>query len=296
MNGIPLISDTNFSVNPQARPNKIIAVIQARALSERLPRKIFAKLDDKRSILSVIIENLHRTSVFAEIWVATAEPGAEEIEKIASEKGALTYVGDPVNVLSRFTEIARKSDADYIVRATGDNPFVDPSNPIEVSKLQLNTDADVAAYTGLPLGTAVESFKVESLLASEQKIKGLPEKERCRHEEHVSTFMKQNRQDFHIAHHPWPYSEDLEYPEKLRLTIDEQDDLILARKIVQVLERENHWPVFRLRDILDIINRYPRLTRVNSHIQQRSYRHYESLNQFQSRLAISTFQPPLYFN
>ncbi len=276
MNGTPLTSD-----------KQIVAIIQARALSERLPNKIFADLEG-RPILGVIIENLLSVKEISSVWVATAEPGAELVRRITDEYHISLFVGHPTNVLSRYTSIARSTNASYLIRATGDNPFVDPENVRQVCRLQLETAADVAAYTGLPLGCAVESLNATTLLQSEEIINqenSLDLEKRYSFQEHVSTYLKQNRQKYKIEHRPWPISDDLNFPAGLRLTVDEKDDLILARKIARALRQQDNWPSFTLHQILDLIHKKPALATINAHVNQRSPQHSESLTQFYSRMA-----------
>lgn len=256
--------------------HKTIAVIQARTESKRLPKKIFSPLAGI-PILGVIIHNLRRIPTIDEVWVATSEPGSDRVGELAQRFGARLWVGHATNVLSRYTALARHTRAQRMVRATGDNPFVVPENVAEVIHLHKQSHAAVAAYTGLPLGTAVESLASDALLRSEALLQHLTEDNRRPYEEHVSTFVKENKHLFTVAHHPWPYP--ITWPgKKPRLTIDEAADLQMAQSLAQALTQMERWPEFELKDIQTALAQNPRLVHLNEHINQRPLNHAESVS------------------
>lgn len=251
-----------------------IAVIQARKDSKRLPEKIFAPLNGI-PLLGIIIANLQRVTGLEQIWVATSEPGADQVCELAAQYGAQCYVGDSHNVLSRYIAIARQTGATHIIRATGDNPFVPPENPQQVMALHSQTQADVAAYINLPLGMAVESLSVRALLQSYEYIQMLSPEEQAPHLEHVSTFMKRNQRIFHIAHQHWPEPLPVDWPENMRLTIDEPDDLQLAEQLALYLVRQGQWPHFSLDHVLRALDQNPHWRGLNRHVNQRPAHHSE---------------------
>lgn len=247
-----------------------MAVIQARVYSERLPRKIFENLEGY-PILGVIILNLKRVEQIDEVWVATTEPGAEEVIAVSQEFGAKVFVGDSQDVLSRYVHISKKTGASVIVRSTADNPFVDYKLLKKTIEYHNDHEADVCAFLGRPLGTGVETISASTLIESYTKILNLETEGNGCHREHVSTYLKQNKTKYKILHKRWP--EKLDFPENLRLTIDEREDLRLARIIARDLKERGAWPYFSLEDILGIINEKPDLAKINSHISQRPWHH-----------------------
>lgn len=258
MNGIPSTSE------------KIIAVIQARTFSERLPQKIFADLEGY-PVLGLIILNLKRIRRIEEVWVATAEPGADEVAYVCRQFGAHLFIGDADDVLSRYIQVGEQAGAAIIVRATADNPFIDPLIPERTIELHRKQHADVAAFLHLPLGSSVETISLQALKESYQEISLLHSDESNCHKEHVSTYLKQNPHRFRIMHTAWP--EELVFPENLRLTIDEKEDLLLARELAWLLKENRRWPLFSIKDILAIIEKEPHLININSGIKQRFWLH-----------------------
>jgi spore coat polysaccharide biosynthesis protein SpsF len=260
----------NATSGTPSTSDKIIAIIQARASSERLPNKIFKELEGI-PVLGIIIKNLQAVKEIQEVWVATSEPGSDRVKSIAKDFGANTYIGHPDDVLSRYLAIAKSSHASILVRATGDNPFVDTARIKKTMELHRESDADVCAFLGLPLGATVETLKAETLRKSYFKINQLSNKERMSHKEHVSTYLKVFRKDYKIIHKPWPV--ELNFHPALRLTIDEQKDYEFAAIIARILKERKLWPDFALEDILHIVRDFPYLVKINSHIRQRKWNH-----------------------
>ena len=103
---------------------KTIGVIQARMGSERLPGKILAPLGG-RPLLAQLCARIRPARV-DEWWLATSsEPADDVTEAWGFELGLRVFRGDPTDVLSRFLTIGREAGADWIVRVSAENPFLD---------------------------------------------------------------------------------------------------------------------------------------------------------------------------
>lgn len=105
-------------------PQKIYAIVQARMGSERLPGKMMMDLGGK-PLLANVIDRLKLCKTLTGIVVATPD---EELAKYAYSRGVLGYTdtGDPNNVLLRYIKVAGWCNAQIVVRACGDSPFIDP--------------------------------------------------------------------------------------------------------------------------------------------------------------------------
>ena len=145
---------------------KTIGVIQARMGSERLPGKILAPLGG-RPLLAQLCSRIISARV-DEWWLATSSDPADDVtEAWGFELGLRVYRGDPVDVLSRFLAIGAESKAEWMLRVTADNPFldarlidtlVDARDATEESKL---ADA-VRLRGGLPLDAASDSGRSDT--------------------------------------------------------------------------------------------------------------------------------------
>lgn len=102
---------------------KVVAVIQARMGSTRLPGKSMADLKGK-PLIEWVFDAARRAKLIDEIWVATDRKSPEIVDWCRGKCDC--FMGDEHDVLSRFKTVARISNADLIVRLTADCPMLDP--------------------------------------------------------------------------------------------------------------------------------------------------------------------------
>lgn len=112
---------------------KILIGIQARSTSERLPGKALAILH-KKPVLSWVlnacqdsvnyIRRKKKGQIHAEVAILC--PYGDEISRYY--KSANIVEGDEQNVLSRYISAYKSENYDYIVRITGDCPFISSFN------------------------------------------------------------------------------------------------------------------------------------------------------------------------
>lgn len=103
-----------------------IVIIQCRLNSSRLPGK--AALDMHGApLLARVIERCRLAGLASEVVVATSDqPEDEIVSAIAASAGAPVYRGSLDDVRARLLGCARAFGADVFIRATADNPFVEP--------------------------------------------------------------------------------------------------------------------------------------------------------------------------
>jgi len=175
---------------------EIIAIVQTRLGSTRLPRKILLDLEGK-TVLERVIERVNSSKLIKEVVVATTIRKEDlEITKLCSNIGISIYCGSENDVLDRYYQAARLFKADHIVRITSDCPLIDSKIIDEVTNLHLYKKAD---YTSniiketYPDGQDVEIFTFEALAEAWEKAK-LPSER-----EHVTPYIKKNSTIFNIA-------------------------------------------------------------------------------------------------
>ena len=105
---------------------KIIAIIQARMGSTRLPGKVMMQLS-KKPILQHVLERVKRSNLISEVVIATTLlPKDDEINDFAQKFNVPIFRGNSQDVLDRFYHCAEKFSADIIVRISSDSPLIDP--------------------------------------------------------------------------------------------------------------------------------------------------------------------------
>ncbi len=109
-----------------ARENiRVVAVIQARMGSRRLPGKVLKPIAGK-PLLWHIVHRLKACRLLEEIAVATSVNAADEaIVEWCNANGVTVVRGPEDDVLARYANAAEKLDADIIVRVSSDTPFID---------------------------------------------------------------------------------------------------------------------------------------------------------------------------
>jgi 3-deoxy-manno-octulosonate cytidylyltransferase (CMP-KDO synthetase) len=105
--------------------NKIIAIIPARYQSSRFPGKPLAEVENGKTMIQCVYEQVCKVDEFEEICVATDD---DRIKKVCDEKGIpciMTRADHPTHV-NRIWEVSEKIKADYYVVVCGDEPLIDP--------------------------------------------------------------------------------------------------------------------------------------------------------------------------
>ena len=105
---------------------KIVAIVEARLNSKRLPNKVLMKIQG-REILKIILERLKYSKKIDSIVVATTKNKKDnKIENFLKKNKYNFYRGSEKNIINRIIGAGDQYNADIIIRLTGDNPLVDP--------------------------------------------------------------------------------------------------------------------------------------------------------------------------
>lgn len=239
---------------------KIVAIIQARMGSTRLPGKIL-KLVNGRPLLEYQLERLKKSRLIDEIVIATTvQEQDNQLEEFCNYHRVSLHRGSEMDVLSRYYEAAVKFKADAIVRITSDCPIIDPQVVDKTIQYFIeNKEYDYVTNTverTYPRGLDTEIFTFSAL----EKAYKQASLERDR--EHVTAYFYTNPNNFKIGH----VKNDLDYS-MYRWTVDTQEDFELIERIIEKLYKEN--PEFTLMDTVNIMKENPEWFLINAHIEQK---------------------------
>ena len=119
---------------------RVVAIVQARAGSTRLPGKVLAALcgderkglqcpvDPEHAMVMRIVRRVQRAEMVSEVVVATSdEPQDDGLATLVAGFGLRVHRGPHLDVLSRYVGAARWAAADVIVRVTADCPLIEPT-------------------------------------------------------------------------------------------------------------------------------------------------------------------------
>ena len=246
------------------RTPRIVAIIEARFNSTRLPGKVLMPILGQPMLVR-IVQRLKLARTLDDIVVATTDSSPDDaVVDAMNYMGAHTFRGSETDVLDRVVKAAQSADADIIVEVTGDCPLIDPGLLDKVVADFLVGGADfvsnILPHT-TPRGTDVRVFRT-SQLAEINRTSTDP----ADHE--------------HVSLHFWEHLDryacrnvEMDLPDvvsEIRLTVDSAEDLELVRAIYEGLYEKN--PTFNLVDVLDFLNSRPELLELNRHIEQKSPR------------------------
>ena len=200
-------------------------VLQARIDSSRLPGKSLLPLGGRPMIFRVMEAFCFfegRPLPWDAKILACAEDSASSFAPLAEEAGFSLVPGPKDDVLARYCMAIRKSGADRIVRATGDNPFVFVDAAVSIHREAQALGADYSGYAGLPYGAGIESVASDALLRAEREAKTSHERE------HVCPYLYGHPELFRLHRPPAPAK--WQGPE-LRVTVDTAEDYEQAQAL-----------------------------------------------------------------
>jgi spore coat polysaccharide biosynthesis protein SpsF len=220
----------------------ILAVLQARMSSTRLPGKVMRPLAGE-PMIGRQIERLRRAASLDRLVVATST-GAEDdpLAAYCEGLGAPVFRGPLDDVLGRFAAAAEAfGPAEAVVRLTADCPLADPEVVDEVVRTHLASGADytsnVLPNRTFPKGLDVEAVRTEALLSAAREAADPYERE------HVTPFLYRRPERFRIASvERSPSLADL------RWTVDTPEDYAFVCRVYDALYAAN--PAFTSQDIL----------------------------------------------
>jgi spore coat polysaccharide biosynthesis protein SpsF len=244
--------------------NSIIAIIQARMGSSRLPGKVLTDIGGKPMLARVVLR-ARRASVLDQVIIATTtEPSDDPIEAYCLSAGFPCFRGDPYDVLDRYYQAAKRYQADPIVRITADCPLIDPGEIDRTVWAFFAQNVDFAANRlppplrrTTPIGMDTEVVRFAALARAWREADAKYARE------HVMPYLYEEPGRFKtllINHEP-----DLGY---LRLTVDTPLDLALVREIYAAFgDRDD----FTLVDILRLLDEKPHLIAINAGVNHKGY-------------------------
>jgi spore coat polysaccharide biosynthesis protein SpsF len=240
------------------RSPKVIAVIQARTGSSRLPGKVLRPLAG-RPVLEWMVRAARDAQGVDEIVVATSTaPGDDPVAELGDRLGVRVVRGSEDDVLSRFVRALDETEADAVVRLTADCPLADPTLISQVVALwRIDPSLEYVATTldrTLPRGLDVE-------LASAGALRTADAEARDHHRVHVTSYLYASDRDFRrLGIVVAPAANDL------RVTLDTVED---AAVIDAVAERLGDAPP-RWQDVVDLLRRSPEIVAGNASVRQKA--------------------------
>lgn len=238
---------------------RIVAIIQARLGSTRLPNKVISDIIGK-PMITHIIERIKRAKSISTIMVATTRLKTDnQIIEIAKQNDCDYYQGEENDVLDRYYNAARYIHAEIIVRITSDCPLIDPEiidTTVEemIEDPTLDYVSNVLSPRTFPRGLDVEVIRNDALQRAWYN------DDNVKWREHVTPYIYNHPEMFKLKG-LW---NNIDYS-KYRWTVDTKEDLLLVNAIYAHFNNNR----FSWTDVIYLMGSNPELYDINKNVLQK---------------------------
>ena len=233
---------------------KVVAIIQARMSSTRLPGKVLMPLAGK-PVLAHVVQRSQACRKVDEVVVATSTDLSDDaIEQWCAYNQVHCYRGSLNDVLDRYYQAAKLHGANVIVRITADCPAIDPHTVDEVIQGFIQGGFEFYGLSGeFPDGLDCTVFSFRAIEKAWQEAK-LPSDR-----EHVGPYIEKNPQLFKsgglkkytgLSHMRW--------------TLDEPRDYEFLSQVFDQLAHQEK--LFTAEDVLALLHEHPEIQTINQTI------------------------------
>lgn len=259
---------------------RVVAIIQGRMSSSRLPGKILADIAGQPMLQRVFVRTSRSAAVTETIFATTTDSTDDPVAEYCDFSGIPFTRGSQFDVLDRYYQAAKQTKADMVVRITADCPVIDPELIDNVVNTLLEDEYDFVCNRlpppwnrTYPIGLDIEACKFKVLGQAWKEAK------EPQHREHAMPYFYEgvklaavNRQlqtgvsprGFNVAllHHTADFGD-------YRWTVDTPEDLEFMR---QVYSRFDGRDDFSWKDVLDLVHNEPRLMEINAGVKHKTLR------------------------
>ncbi len=244
---------------------RIVASIEARMASSRLPGKVLADIGGK-PLLTLLLNRLRASRRLDAIVLATSTaPADDALAEWAARNEVAVFRGSEDDVLARVVGAHRAMGSDTIVELCGDSPLLDAELVDTAVAAYLEGGADVVTTTAkpsYPQGCDAQVFSFADLAEVERTVFDPAVRE------HVSLHFYENAQRYRIRHLEAP--PHLRLPSQ-RLQVDYPEDLALVRALHARLGAA-HGDLYGLEAIAALLVLEPHLAAINEHCAEKPVR------------------------
>ena len=237
----------------------IVAIIQARMGSSRLPAKVMKDVSGQ-PMLARVVNRVRRAKMPSKVVIATSTETADvAIAEFCDAYSVPVFCGNELDVLDRYYQAARVHAADVVVRITSDCPLIEPEILDRVVEAFQGSQPDYASNTMVrtyPRGLDVEVVGMAALDRAWREASGGYQRT------HVTPYFYQNPMLFRCLN----VADKLDHS-AYRWTVDTTEDLEFVRAIYARLGPSG---VFSWRDVLDLLECEPALVGINRGVPQKT--------------------------
>ncbi len=233
---------------------KVVAIVQARMGSTRLPNKVMKPIGG-RPMIELLLARLSRAKEIQEIMVATSvDPRNQPLVEHVQALGYNCSKGSENDVLDRYVQAAKLVEADVVIRITGDCPLVDPELVDEAVRRFKAAGVDYFSNVAPPTypdGLDIEVFTVDAMT------KAARETSKALDLEHVTPYLRESGKFSQAG------MRNVEDHSKLRWTVDESADFEVVSRVFAHFSPDIH---FGWQQVLDLQCSRPEIFEANTQL------------------------------
>ena len=257
---------------------RVVAIIQGRMSSSRLPGKILADIAGQPMLTRVFTRTSRAQTLDGVIFATTTDASDDPVAEYCDFSGISYTRGSLFDVLDRYYQTALQVKAYVVVRITADCPVIDPVLVDDVVNTLLEDEYDFVCNRlpppwnrTYPIGLDVEACTFKALK------KAWKEAKEPQHREHAMPYFYEgvelsaiSRQlsegtsprGFRIAllNHTTDFGD-------YRWTVDTPEDLEFMRQIYSRFDGRDN---FTWKEMLDLVHDEPKLMEINAGIQHKT--------------------------
>ena len=240
---------------------RVVATIEARMTSSRLPGKVLMDIEGK-PMLSHVIQRAKRIKCVDQVVVATTTNKTDDqVVDLAEKMDAGVFRGSEDDVLVRVLEASRKNNADIIIEITGDMPLIDSTVVDEayrffiegrydyVSEISMKNSDKWNEKMTFPLGFGAEIYRA-AILEETAMLTDDP-----KDHEHVTSYIINHPEKFRLGGlQAEGRFASVRRPD-IHLAVNTQGDMDLVREIFKTVYKGN--PQFTIFNVIEFLNKNP---------------------------------------
>ena len=272
---------------------RVVAIIQGRMTSSRLPGKILADIAGQPMLARVFARTSRAVTVTETIFATTTDASDDPVAEYCDWSGIPVRRGSLYDVLDRYYQSAKEAKADVVVRTTADCPVIDPALIDDVVNTVISDQPALSEVEGSSVISGQIDFAANRLpppwgrtypIGLDTEVCTFAALERAwkeakapQHREHVMPYfyegvklVTENRtlqtglspRGFNIAllHHITDFGD-------YRWTVDTSEDLEFMREVYRRFDGRDD---FSWKEVLDLVHDEPDLMKINAGVQHKT--------------------------
>lgn len=252
---------------------KVLACVQARTGSTRLPEKVLRKIMGKEALLYMYDRVKLADSIDEVMIITSTNPNDDRIEQLCKDNDIPVFRGSETDLLDRHYYAAKAANADFVLKIPSDSPLTDANLINKMVNHWLENRSELDFVTNISPGTFPDGLDVEGC-SFEALEKAWKEAEKDYQREHTFPYVWENPEIFKIKNFTNPVESKGNMFMTHRWTLDYEEDFqFLERVFTEFKDKLD----FTMEDVLNLLEAKPEIAAINSkYAGVNWYRNHES--------------------